>query len=147
MAPRQSRRGGGGGGASRIVGIAADAITSLTRRNRGDRRYFRGHGGAPGVRSGRFPTMPEPGSRSARGRRMRIRNVLDVFHDEVPAAFAFLTDRHRFQLERDDDARFTAHAPHADVTIELDWGSIVVSIRPAATGRPVRLSFVVGAKN
>ena len=78
---------------------------------------------------------------------MKIRNVLDVFHEEVPSAFAFLQERHGFVLERGDESHFIARAPHADVTIELDWGSIVVSIRPASTGRPVRLSFVVGAKN
>jgi hypothetical protein len=84
---------------------------------------------------------------AAEGRTMKIRNVLDVFHEEVPNAFAFLEERHRFHLQRDDESSFSARAPHADVTIELDWGSIVVSIRPAATGRPVRLSFVVGAKD
>lgn len=78
---------------------------------------------------------------------MRIQTVLDVFHEEVPRAFGFLPDRHGFSLERSDDYAFTARTAHADVVIELDWGSIVVSVRPSQTGRPVRLSFIVGAKD
>jgi hypothetical protein len=78
---------------------------------------------------------------------MQIQTVLDVFHDGVPTSFAFLVHRHGFALDRIDDYAFVAKAPHCDVVIELDWGSIVVSIRPIHTGRPVRLSFIVGAKN
>ena len=77
---------------------------------------------------------------------MRIQTVLDVFHERVPLAFHFLVERHGFALARKDDYAFVARAEHGDVTIELDWGSIVVSIRPMETGRPVRLSFIVGAK-
>jgi hypothetical protein len=78
---------------------------------------------------------------------MRIQTVLDVFHERVPGAFAFLAERHGFTLARNDDYAFVARSPHCDVVIELDWGSIVVSLRPTATGRAVRLSFIVGAKN
>jgi len=78
---------------------------------------------------------------------MRMQTVLDVFHEQVPRAFSFLVDRHGLQLDRNDDYAFTARAAHCDVVIELDWGSIVVSIRPSQTGRPVRLSFIVGAKD
>jgi hypothetical protein len=78
---------------------------------------------------------------------MRIQTVLDVFHERVPHTFGYLVDRHGFSFERSDDYAFTARAPHCDVVIELDWGSIVVSIRPSETGRPVRLSFIVGAKD
>jgi hypothetical protein len=77
---------------------------------------------------------------------MNIPTVLDVFHDRVPAAFAFLSRQYGFTLDRDDDYAFVAKAAHCDVVVELDWGSIVVSIRPVATGRAVRLSFVVGAQ-
>src|SRR5262245_8433169 len=78
---------------------------------------------------------------------MRIRTVLDVFHERVPLAFEFLVERYGFSLERDDDYAFTAHASHCEVVVELDWGSIVVSIRPTRTARPVRLSFIVGAQD
>jgi hypothetical protein len=78
---------------------------------------------------------------------MRMQTVLDVFHEQVPRAFSFLVDRHGLKLDRNDDYAFTASARHCDVVIELDWGSIVVSIRPSETGRPVRLSFIVGAKD
>jgi hypothetical protein len=78
---------------------------------------------------------------------MRIETVLDVFQARVPKTFGFLVDRHGFALNRDDDYAFVAKSRHCDVVIELDWGSIVVSIRPLHTGRPVRLSFIVGAKN
>ena len=78
---------------------------------------------------------------------MRIETVLDVFHDRVPRTFAFLTERHGFTLDQKDEYAFVAKAPHCDVVIELDWGSIVVSVRPVDTGRPVRLSFIVGAQN
>jgi hypothetical protein len=76
---------------------------------------------------------------------MKIPTVLDVFHERVPEAFGFLADRHGFTLGRDDEYAFVATTSHCDVVVELDWGSIVVSIRPAATGRAVRLSFIVGA--
>ena len=78
---------------------------------------------------------------------MKIQTVLDVFHERVPTAFAFLAERHGFALTRDDDYAFVAKATHSDIVIELDWGSIVVSIRPASTGRAVRLSFIVGAQD
>jgi len=78
---------------------------------------------------------------------MRVQTVLDVFHERTPAAFGFLADHHGFVLERKDDYAFVATSQHSDVVIELDWGSIVVSIRPSRTGRPVRLSFIVGAKD
>ena len=78
---------------------------------------------------------------------MLIETVLDVFQDRVPRTFAFLVERHGFALDRSDDYVFVARAPHCDVVIELDWGSIVVSVRPVHTGRPVRLSFIVGAKD
>jgi len=78
---------------------------------------------------------------------MRIQTVLDVFHEQVPAVFGFLADRHAFTLDRTDDYAFTASSSHCAVVIELDWGSIVVSIRPTETERPVRLSFIVGAKD
>jgi hypothetical protein len=78
---------------------------------------------------------------------MRIQTVLDVFQERVPKAFGFLVDRHRFTIERSDDYAFTARSRHCDVVVELDWGSIVVSIRPIETGRSVRLSFIVGAKD
>ena len=76
---------------------------------------------------------------------MRIQTVLDVFHERVPETFGFLADRHGFALYRSDDYAFIARSHHCDVVVELDWGSIVVSIRPTQTGRPVRLSFIVGA--
>ena len=76
-----------------------------------------------------------------------MRTVVDVFHDDVPRAFAFLESTHGFVLRREDDHGYTASASHADVLVELDWGSIVVSIRPVETGRAVRLSFIVGAKD
>lgn len=76
---------------------------------------------------------------------MRIQTVLDVFQEDVPQAFAFLVDRHGFTLQRTDDYGFVATAPHAEVRVELDWGSIAVSLCPTSTGRPVRLSFIVGA--
>lgn len=77
---------------------------------------------------------------------MKIPTVLDVFHERVPESFAMLVERHGFTLTQTDDYAFTAKSRHCDVVIELDWGSIVVSIRPSQTGRPVRLSFIVGAK-
>jgi len=76
---------------------------------------------------------------------MRIQTVLDVFHERVPKTFGFLVDRHGFALDRSDDYAFIAKSRHCDVVVELDWGSIVVSIRPIETGRSVRLSFIVGA--
>jgi len=78
---------------------------------------------------------------------MNIPTVLDVFHERVPASFGFLNSRYGFTLGRDDDYAFVAKSSYCDVVVELDWGSIVVSIRPAATGRAVRLSFVVGAQD
>jgi hypothetical protein len=77
---------------------------------------------------------------------MKIQTVLDVFHERTPQSFGLLVDRHGFTFSRTDEYAFTAKSRHCDVVIELDWGSIVVSIRPFATGRPVRLSFIVGAK-
>ena len=77
---------------------------------------------------------------------MRIQTVLDVFHERTPQSFAPLVDRHGFTLTQTDDYAFTAKSRHCDVVIELDWGSIVVSVRPLQTGRSVRLSFIVGAK-
>jgi hypothetical protein len=76
---------------------------------------------------------------------MRIPTVLDVFQERVPRTFGFLVERHGFALDRNDEYAFIARSRHCDVMVELDWGSIVVSIRPVATGRPVRLSFIVGA--
>ncbi len=76
---------------------------------------------------------------------MRIPTVLDVFQERVPRTFGFLVERHGFALDRNDDYAFIARSRHCDITVELDWGSIVVSIRPAQTGRSVRLSFIVGA--
>lgn len=78
---------------------------------------------------------------------MKIQTVLDVFHERVPMAFAFLSERHGFALTRDDDYAFVAKTAHSDIVIELDWGSIVVSVRPASTGRAVRLSFIVGSQD
>lgn len=78
---------------------------------------------------------------------MNIQTVLDVFHERVPAAFGFLIDRYGFELARDDDYAFIAKTQHCEIVVELDWGSIVVSIRPSATGRAVRLSFIVGAQD
>ena len=78
---------------------------------------------------------------------MNISTVLDVFHERVPASFGFLSTRYGFALGRDDEYAFVAKTAHSDVVVELDWGSIVVSIRPAATGRAVRLSFIVGAQD
>jgi hypothetical protein len=78
---------------------------------------------------------------------MRIQTVLDVFQEKVPSTFAFLVDRHGFALRQSDDYAFVATSRLCDVLIELDWGSIVVSVRPLSTGRAVRLSFIVGAKN
>ena len=78
---------------------------------------------------------------------MHIQTVLDVFHERVPKTFGFLVDRHGFALERSDEYAFIARSRHCDVVVELDWGSIVVSIRPSQTGRPVRLSFIVGAND
>ena len=78
---------------------------------------------------------------------MTIQTVLEVFQERVPKTFAFLVDRHGFSLHRNDDYAFVAKSHHCDVLIELDWGSIVVSVRPLQTGRAVRLSFIVGAKN
>jgi hypothetical protein len=76
---------------------------------------------------------------------MKIQTVLDVFQERVPRTFGFLVERHGFALDRNDDYAFIARSRHSDVMVELDWGSIVVSIRPTTTGRPVRLSFIVGA--
>jgi hypothetical protein len=78
---------------------------------------------------------------------MTTQTVLDVFQEKVPKTFGFLADRHGFALKRSDDYAFVAKSRHCDVVIELDWGSIVVSVRPLHTGRAVRLSFIVGAKN
>ena len=75
----------------------------------------------------------------------RFRTVLEVFHEMVPKAFGYLADEFGFHLSRDDDYSFTAISTHSEVIVELDWGSIVVSIRPAESGRSVRLSFIVGA--
>lgn len=75
----------------------------------------------------------------------QVRTVLDVFHDSVPVAFGYLGTEHGFRLVRDDDYSYTAIADHGEIVVELDWGSIVVSVRPAETGRAVRLSFIVGA--
>jgi hypothetical protein len=76
---------------------------------------------------------------------MQTPTVLDVFHERVPRTFGFLVERHGFALDRNDDYAFIARSAHSDVMVELDWGSIVVSIRPIQTGRPVRLSFIIGA--
>jgi hypothetical protein len=76
---------------------------------------------------------------------MRLQTVLDVFQERVPRTFGFLVERHGFALDRNDDYAFIARSQHSDVLVELDWGSIVVSIRPTQTGRAVRLSFIVGA--
>ena len=78
---------------------------------------------------------------------MGIKTVLEVFHEQVPETFGFLVDRHGFTLERTDDYAFAFRARHSEVSVELDWGSIVVAIRPTQTGRGVRLSFIVGAKD
>ncbi len=78
---------------------------------------------------------------------MRVQTVVDVFEEKVPVAFAFLVERHGYALRRSDDYAFVAETKHSDLLIELDWGSIVVSIRPLQTGRAVRLSFIVSAKN
>ncbi len=74
-----------------------------------------------------------------------VRTVLDVFHESVPEGFGFLEAEYAYRLVRDDDYSYTAIASHGDVVIELDWGSVVVAVRPAETGRGVRLSFIVGA--
>jgi len=74
-----------------------------------------------------------------------MQTVLDVFQERVPRTFGFLVERHGFALDRNDDYAFIARSQHSDVLVELDWGSIVVSIRPTQTGRAVRLSFIVGA--
>lgn len=76
---------------------------------------------------------------------MRIQTVLDVFREEVPVAFGYLADRYGYRLERDDDYGFLATSERGSVTIELDWGSVVVSVRPKDAARSVRLSFIVGA--
>lgn len=78
---------------------------------------------------------------------MTIETVLDVFREDVPKAFAFLGERYGFSLESDDEYAFTARAAHAEVVVELDWGSIVVSVLHGASRRPVRLSFIVGAND
>jgi hypothetical protein len=78
---------------------------------------------------------------------MNIPTVLDVFHQRVPSSFGYLSERYGFTIDRDDDYAFVAKSAHCDVVVELDWGSIVVSIRPVETGRAVRLSFVVGAQD
>ncbi len=78
---------------------------------------------------------------------MRIQTVLDVFQEDVPKAFAFLVDRYAFTMERVDDYGYVAKTEHAEVQIELDWGSIAVSLCPTSTGKPVRLSFIVGASD
>ena len=78
---------------------------------------------------------------------MRIQTVLDVFQEDVPKAFAFLVERFGFTLERLDDYGWLATSPHAEVRIELDWGSIAVSMCPNGAERPVRLSFIVGASD
>src|SRR5258706_15967239 len=76
---------------------------------------------------------------------MKIQTVPGVFHERVPKTFGFLVERPGFALDRSDEYAFTASSRHCDVVVELDWGSIVVSIRPLQTGRSVRLSFIVGA--
>ena len=78
---------------------------------------------------------------------MRIQTVLDVFQENVPRAFGFLAERHGFELQRLDDYGYLATSPHAEVRIELDWGSIAVSVCPIGAERPVRLSFIVGASD
>lgn len=77
----------------------------------------------------------------------KVHTVLDVFHETVPAAFGFLETDHGFRLGRDDEYSYTAIARHGEIVIELDWGSVVVSVRSAETGRSVRLSFIVGASD
>lgn len=73
--------------------------------------------------------------------------VVDVFREDVPKAFAFLEDRYGFVLRRLGDDCFAAASDRAEVAIELDWGSVVVSMRPPRRSRSVRLAFIVGAKN
>lgn len=76
---------------------------------------------------------------------MRIRTVLDVFHEDVPNAFGFLADRYGFVLGREDDYAFRAKTGDAEIAIDLDWGSIALSLRPFRSTRAVRLSFIVGS--
>lgn len=76
---------------------------------------------------------------------VKIQTVLDAFQESVPREFAFLEREFGYRFTRDDEYAFTAIHEHSEVIVELDWGSVVVSIRPAATGRSVRLSFIVGA--
>lgn len=76
---------------------------------------------------------------------MRIQTVLDVFDERVPVAFGYLSEEFGYRLDRHDDYCFVAASEHGSVTIELDWGSVVVAVRPKDAARSVRLSFIVGA--
>ena len=76
---------------------------------------------------------------------IKIQTVLDVFHEAVPASFGFLVDELGYVMTRDDDYAFTAASQHGRIVVELDWGSIAVSVRPSVSGRAVRLAFIVGA--
>ena len=74
-----------------------------------------------------------------------VETVLEAFQSSVPEAFAFLREEHGFVIDRDDEYAFTAASTTCEIVVELDWGSIVVSLRPSGTVRSVRLSFIVGA--
>ena len=76
---------------------------------------------------------------------MRIRTILDVFRERVPVAFGFLVGDLGYRIEPEEDDCFVAVSEHCTVTVELDWGSVVVSVRPTDAARSVRLSFIVGA--
>lgn len=78
---------------------------------------------------------------------MTMKTVLDVFHETVPTAFGFLVADLGFVMKQDDEYAFTATSPRCDVVVELDWGSVTVSLRPDGSERSVRLSFIVGAMN
>src|SRR5512136_2282232 len=78
---------------------------------------------------------------------MQALTVMDVFRERVPAAFAFLCGIYGFELRREDEYAFTATSPRCEIVIELDWGSVVLTLKPAGHEQGVRLAFIVGAVN
>lgn len=78
---------------------------------------------------------------------MQTLTVMDVFRERVPTAFAFLSGSYGFDLRREDDYAFTASSPRCEIVIELDWGSVVLTLKPVGYEQGVRLAFIVGAVN
>lgn len=76
---------------------------------------------------------------------MQRPSVIDVFRERVPTAFAFLSASYRFDLRREDDYAFTATSTQCEIIIELEWGSVALSLKPVGQAHAVRLAFIVGA--